>query len=97
MGKIIACVFIILVIISCVRQDITTTDNQPIAAVTNTENCKFIKTVYFEARAQTLIYYLQLNTAKAGGNRYKILNISDETVMGTKILMVNIETYQCNK
>ena len=42
-----------------------------------------------------MIYYVQLNTEQAGGDSYKIINVSNEHAGGVNIQMINFEVYKC--
>ena len=59
--------------------------------------CQFIRSLYIEARDQTLNYYVVANTEKFGGNRYKIINVSHELVFGVDIAKINFEIYWCGE
>ena len=87
---------VVLLIGGCANRQLSQ-EGYKIASISDPSKCEFIKNVYYEARAATIGYYAQLNTEKAGGDSYKILNVSSERAAGFNIQMVNIEVYKCNK
>jgi uncharacterized protein YcfL len=95
MKKISVVLFVILLLIGCGSHHQLSPEGYKISSITDTSKCQFVKNAYFEARASTMIYYAQVNTEMAGGDSYKILNISNEYAMGVNIQMVNIEVWKC--
>lgn len=91
------CLFAVILLIGCGARHQLSPEGYKISSVTDTSKCQFIKNVYFEARASTMIYYAQVNTEKEGGDSYKILNISNEYAAGVNIQMVNIEIWKCKQ
>lgn len=85
-----------LFVFGCANRQLSQ-EGYKIASISDPSKCEFVKNVYFEARAATIGYYAQLNTEKAGGDSYKILNVSSERAAGFNIQMVNIEVYKCKK
>jgi len=72
-----------------------TPEMEKISSVSDTTNCKFIKSMYTETQSYNMIKYVQLNTSNAGGDSYKIITATDEMVMGVNIRKVNFEVYKC--
>jgi hypothetical protein len=68
---------------------------QRISSVSDTTNCRFVKSMYIETQPHTLIYYVTLNTHDAGGDSYKIISTNNQMVMGVNIMMINFEIYKC--
>ena len=78
-----------------------TPEMQKVVPISQTDNCEFIKTVYFEVSSASKIhYYAAKNTVKAGGDSYKILT-SSEDYSGQSIGLIgpihttNITIYKC--
>jgi hypothetical protein len=66
--------------------------------ISDTNKCQFIKTAYFEvSHPSKMHYYAALNTAKAGGNSYKVQYSGEEKVFGLLVLKTNIAIYKCKK
>ncbi len=85
----------LLCICGCGNRGQLSSEGYKISSVSDTSKCQFIKNMYCEARASTMIYYVQLNTEQAGGDSYKIINVSNEHVSGVNIQMINFEVYKC--
>lgn len=68
---------------------------EAVRSVSDTSTCEFIKSDYLESRPQVMQQYVKRNTHIAGGDSYKIVNTSQEFVMGAHISMVNYEVYRC--
>jgi uncharacterized lipoprotein NlpE involved in copper resistance len=95
MSKYFVLLMLLLFVLSgCANRQLSPSGHK-ISSVSDTSKCEFIKNTYFEARASTIAYYAQLNTERAGGNAYKILNVASERAAGINIQMVNIEIYNC--
>ena len=78
-----------------------TPEMQKVVPISQTDNCEFIKTVYFEvSNASKIHYYAAKNTVKAGGDSYKILTNSED-YSGQSIGLIgpihttNIAIYKC--
>lgn len=68
---------------------------EAVQSVSETSSCEFIKSDYLESRPQLIQQYVKRNTHNAGGDSYKIINTSQEFVMGSDVSMVNYEVYRC--
>jgi hypothetical protein len=75
---------------------------QNVAPISQTNNCEFIKTAYFEVSHPSKIhYYAAKNTANAGGDSYKILTAGEDDMgdyiagLNMKITTTNIAIYKC--
>ena len=87
--------FICIAFLGCGNRGQLSPEGSKISSVSDTSKCQFIKNMYCEARASTMIYYVQLNTEQAGGDSYKIINVSNEHAGGVNIQMINFEVYKC--
>jgi len=73
-----------------------THEMEQVEPVTDTNNCKYIKTVYFEVSQPSWIHkYATKNVIAAGGDSYKILNNTTDMAAGIKIYGTNIAIYKC--
>lgn len=87
--------FIVLFLFGCANRQLSS-EGYKITSVSDTSKCQFIKNGYTEvAIASNLTYYIQLNTERAGGDSYKIINTPQERVMNTNIFMANFEIWKC--
>jgi len=68
---------------------------QTITSVSDTTQCRFIRSLYVEVMPSSLNYYVALNTERFGGDSYKIISTNNQMVMGANIMMVNFEIYKC--
>ncbi len=68
-----------------------------VRSVTDASACKFIESSHLESRPQLVQDYVKRNVANAGGDSYKIINISQDVAMGMQISMVSYEAYSCRK
>ena len=84
----------ILLLCACAGRQLSES-GQNIQSISDTSKCQFIKSGYCETRPHNIAYYVQLNAERAGGNAYKILNVSSQMVMGVNIQMVTFEIYKC--
>jgi len=96
------CLLVILMLVGCAGgfNPITGPQETPemasVEPVTDTSNCKYIKTVYFEVSQPAWIHsYAAKNVIAAGGDSYKILNTTNDMAMGMKIYGTNIAIYKC--
>lgn len=87
-------VVISIIFTGCPNRQLTP-EMERISSVSDTTNCKFIKSMYTETQSYNMIKYVQLNTSNAGGDSYKIITATDEMVMGVNIRKVNFEVYKC--
>lgn len=84
-----------LILLGCANRQLSP-EGYKITSVTDTSKCQFIKNGYTEvAIASNLTYYIQLNTERAGGDSYKIINTSQEKVSGMNIFEANFEIWKC--
>ena len=81
--------------IGCAGRQPLSPEMQRISSVSDTNNCKFLQTMYTETQPYNLTYYLKLNTYNAGGDSYKIIATNSQMVMGLNVLMTNFEVYKC--
>lgn len=90
-------IFLALTIIGCARGNryLPPESESSITSVSDTAQCTFVKSEYCEARPQTMIYYVKLNTYNAGGDSYRIIATNNERVSGVNIVMINFEIWKC--
>ena len=86
-----------LFFVGCLQQKLVMNpEKQRMSSVSDTANCKFIKTMTFQTMPRNMIHYLTLNTYDAGGDTYKIINTRRKSLLpGKEILIVNFEVYKC--
>ena len=78
-----------------------TPEEQNVQPISQTNDCKFIKTVYFEVSSPSKIhYYAAKNTVKAGGDSYAILTAGEDDSIKSlgfnfSINTTNIAIYNC--
>ena len=63
--------------------------------ITDTTNCEFVDTVYFETRPQTITHYARINTVQKGGNAYQNVQGDNEKIMGADVIKNTIDVYKC--
>ncbi len=80
--------------IGCMQPNLTPKQSM-VRTISDTTNCQFIDTVYFESSTFTMSQYAKINTTKKGGNAYKILSTNTQVIGGTTVMMTNIEVYKC--
>jgi hypothetical protein len=73
-----------------------TPDEIKVRQISDTRNCEFIDTVYFETRPQTITHYARKNTVAKGGNAYQSVQGDHEKVMGTDVIKNTIDIYKCD-
>lgn len=82
---------------AAIRKQKTQT-GEDVVPISDTNNCQFIKTAYFEVSHPSKIHdYAKLNTTRAGGDSYKIVYSGEERVFGLIIIKTNIAVYKCKK
>ena len=93
--------YLLVVLVSACSTPPMTPAQQNVAPISNTNNCRFITTAYFEvSHPSRMHYYAAKNTANAGGDSYKILT-SGEDYSGRSIGLIapinttNIAIYRC--
>lgn len=70
---------------------------QEVRPISNTDDCAFVKTAYFEvSHPSKLHYYATQNVIDAGGDSYNIMSTGNDTAVGLSIHTVNIGIYKCN-
>ena len=95
--KIISLVVTVAVLSACATPQMTPAQ-QEVRPITNTDNCKFIKTAYFEVSHPSKVhYYATQNVIAAGGDSYNIMSSGNDTAVGVKINTTTIGIYKCNK
>ena len=93
--KKIFCLLFVLVLTACATPQMTP-EQQNVTRISETNNCKFIKTAYFEVSDPSKKhYYAAINTANAGGDSYKTLTSPKDMAVGMKITTTNIAIYKC--
>jgi len=69
---------------------------QEVRPISNTDDCAFVKTAYFEvSHPSKLHYYATQNVIDAGGDSYNIITTGNDTAVGLGIHTVNIGIYKC--
>lgn len=66
-----------------------------VRSITDASACRLIESSYLESRPQFIQDYVKRNVAEAGGDAYKIINVSQDAAMGQQIAMVSYEAYDC--
>jgi hypothetical protein len=77
-----------------------TPDQQKVRPISETNNCEFLKTAYFEVSHPSKIhYYAAKNTAMAGGDSYQIMTTGNDNGLTPAALIytTTIGIYKCNK
>lgn len=74
-----------------------TPEAQAVRSVTDTNGCRFIESSHLESRAQFIQDYVKRNAAQAGGDSYKIINVSQDYVVSVPISVVSYEVYNCRE
>lgn len=89
------CLLFVLVLTACATPQMTP-EQQNVTRISETNNCKFIKTVYFEvSHPSKKHYYAAKITANAGGDSYKTLTSAKDMAVGVKMATANIAIYKC--
>lgn len=89
--------FAVILLFGCASRQLSP-EGYKITSVNDTSKCQFIQNGYTEvAIAANLTYYIQLNTERAGGDSYKIINTSQEKVSGMNIFEANFEIWKCKE
>ena len=92
-----AVLFTMALILSACATPEMTPEQQKVRPMSNTNNCKFIKTAYFEVSHPSKVhYYAAKNTALAGGDAYQIMASGNDVALGLKINTTTIGIYKCN-
>ena len=93
--KKIFCLLFVLVLTACATAQMTP-EQQNVTRISETNNCKFIKTAYFEVSDPSeKHYYAAKITANAGGDSYKTLTSVKDMAVGVEMGMTNIAIYKC--
>jgi hypothetical protein len=66
-----------------------------VRSVSDTSGCRFIESSYLESRPQLIQDYVKRSVYDAGGDSYKIVNVSQDVAAGVQISQVNYEAYDC--
>ena len=68
-----------------------------VRSVTDASACELIESTYLESRPQLIQDFVKRNVHNVGGDSYKIVNVSEEVVMGATIAKVSYEAYKCRR
>ena len=63
--------------------------------MTDASACRFIESSHLESRPTLVQEYVKRNVADAGGNAFKIINVSQDQAVGVQIAQVSYEAYDC--
>ena len=73
-----------------------TPEQQSVTRTSDTNNCTFIKTAYFEVSDPSKKHYhAAIVTVNAGGDSYKPLSSGKDMAVGMKTGTTNIAIYKC--
>ena len=90
--------YLLVVLVSACSTPPMTPAQQNVVPISDTNNCRFITTAYFEvSHPSRMHYYAAKNTANAGGDSYKILTSGEDMAVGVMIYTTNIAIYRCNR
>jgi hypothetical protein len=93
--KKIFCLLFVLGLTACATPQMTP-EQKNVTRISETNNCKFIKTAYFEvSHPSKKHYYAAINTANSGGDSYKTLTSAKDMAVGLKKTATNIAIYKC--
>lgn len=93
--------FLLAVFTSCATSHITdqqvTLNMGTIEPITDTSDCQFIVTAYFEvSHLSRMHFYAVKNTLHYGGDKYKIIGNTEDVVIGViRVYGTNIVVYRC--
>lgn len=66
-----------------------------VRSITDASACRLIESSHLESRPQFIQDYVKRNVANAGGDSYKIINVSQDAAAGVQIAVVSYEAYDC--
>jgi hypothetical protein len=82
------------VVSACGGPELTKEATQ-VRSVTDASACRFIESSHLESRPALVQDYVKRNVAEAGGNAFKIINVSQDQAVGVQIAQVSYEAYDC--
>ncbi|MCF6225774.1 MAG: hypothetical protein L3J22_05645 [Xanthomonadales bacterium] len=86
----------VLFLASCATPEMTP-EQQQVRPISETNDCKFIKTAYFEvAHPSKVHYYAAKNVVIAGGDSYEIMATGKDRAAQQNIHTTTIGIYKCN-
>ncbi len=86
-----------LIVLSACGTPTMSPEQEKVRPISNTDNCKFLKTAYFEVGHQArLHYYASKNVVAAGGDAYNIMTTGKDKAVGVDIHTTTIGIYKCN-
>lgn len=73
-----------------------TPEMERITSVTDPSKCKFIRNMVITTQPHNMMRYLQYNTGKAGGDSYKVINATNQSLLvKDDVVMTSFEIYKC--
>ena len=73
-----------------------TPEMQRITSVTDTAKCQFIQNMVITTQPHNMMRYLQYNTATTGGDSYKIIATTPQSLMARNdVVQTSFEIYKC--
>lgn len=73
-----------------------TPEMQRITSVTDPAKCQFIQNMVITTQPHNMMTYLQYNTGVAGGDSYKIVATTPQSLLSRNdAVMTNFEIYKC--
>lgn len=93
--KIVTLLVMVALLSACATPEMTPAQ-QEVRPITNTNDCKFIKTAYFEVSHPSKVhYYATENVIAAGGDSYNIMSGGNDKAVGMNIYTTTIGIYKC--
>lgn len=98
MKKIFTLFFILeIFLVGCAGRQLSD-EGYKITSVSDTSNCEFVRAMTTTTQPHNIIYYVQLNTERSGGDSYKILTTTSQSLLvRNDAVITNFEVWKCRK